>query len=306
MIKKNIKAYIAWINICVFWGTTYLAIRIGVADMPPMLFAGFRWILSGTILFSFLKIRNYKLPDKKDFLHSAIIGIFLLGFGNGLVVVAEQWIESGITSLLLTTVPFWIVALEMFLQGSKKINLQIILGLLLGLAGVVLILSNNLKYLFNLSHFIGIISLLLAVVMWSIGTVYSKYKKTGLHPLMSASIQMLVAGVLQSILGIILGELPNFNIHLNSTLAFFYLLIFGSLIGYTSFIYAVSHLPISLVSTYSYINPVIAVFLGWFILGESVSIMIIIASIVIITGVVIVKKGNENLYRQTVSGAVKT
>ena len=306
MIKENFKAYVAWINICVVWGTTYLAIRIGVEDLPPMLFAGLRWVFSGIILFSFLKIKNYKLPDKKDFLHCAVIGVCLLGFGNGLVVVSEQWIESGITSLLLTTVPFWIVGIEVFLPGTKKINLQIIIGLLLGLAGVILILSNNLKYLFNPSHLIGLLSLLLAVSMWSIGTVYSKYKKIDLHPLMSASIQMLVAGILQTILGIILGELPNLNIHFNSTLAFFYLLIFGSLIGYTSFIYAVSHLPISLVSTYAYINPVIAVFLGWIILGESVTITIIIASAVIITGVAIVRQGTEKLRKQTTPEAIKT
>jgi drug/metabolite transporter (DMT)-like permease len=306
MTKKNIKAYIAWINICVLWGTTYLAIRVGVADLPPMLFAGFRWVLSGIILFTFLKYRNFKLPDKKEFLHCAVIGICLLGFGNGLVVVAEQWIESGITSLLLTTVPFWIVGIEVFLPGGRKINGQIITGLLLGLAGVVLILSNNLKYLLNLSHLAGILSLLLAVTMWSVGTVYSKYKKIGLHPLMSASIQMLVAGVLQTILGIVLGELPNVNFNLNSSLAFFYLLIFGSLVGYTSFIYAVSHLPISLVSTYAYINPMIAVFLGWLILGESVTFIIVIASAIIITGVAIVKQGTEKLHRESVPVTLKT
>jgi drug/metabolite transporter (DMT)-like permease len=295
MHKENFKAYIAWINICVVWGTTYLAIRIGVENLPPMLFAGLRWILAGLILYIYLKLNSYKMPNKKEFLHNALIGIFLLGFGNGFVVVSEQWLESGLTALLLTTCPFWIVGLEALMQKGKRMNFQIASGLFLGLAGVTLIFSDNLKYLFQPSHVVGILCLLVAVIMWSIGTVYSKYKKLNIHPLTSAAIQMLVAGTLQTILGIILGELPKLNFQLNSFIAFIYLLLFGSLVGYTSYIYAVSHLPVSLVSTYAYINPIIAIFLGWLVLGESVSMSIVIASIVIIFGVAIVKKGTERI-----------
>ncbi|MCX6151362.1 MAG: EamA family transporter [Ignavibacteriales bacterium] len=293
MNKENIKAYIAWINICIVWGTTYLAIRIGVEGLPPMLFAGLRWILAGSILFIYLKLSGYKLPDRKEFLHISVIGILLLGFGNGLVVVGEQWIESGLAALLITTVPFWIVGLEAFMPGAKKINALVLIGLFLGLAGVTLIFGSNLKYLFEPSHIAGIISLMIAVAIWSIGTLYSKYKKLNVHPLMSASVQMLVAGVLQTILGIILGELPKLNFQVNSFLAFLYLVTFGSLIGYTSYIYAVTHLPVSLVSTYAYINPVIAVFLGWLVLGETLNLITVIASFVIILGVAIVKRGVE-------------
>jgi drug/metabolite transporter (DMT)-like permease len=298
--KENFRAYIAWINICIVWGTTYLAIRIGVAGLPPMLFAGLRWLFAGLILFSFLKIKGYKVPNKKEFLHNSVVGICLLGFGNGLVVTSEQWLESGITALLITTVPFWIVGIEAFMPGSKKINLQVVSGLILGLIGVTLIFGSDIKHLINSSHVLGILTLLIAVMMWSIGTIYSKYQKVNIHPLMSASVQMLVAGSLQTILGIALGELPLLSFHINGIIAFSYLLLFGSLVGYTSYIYAVSHLPVSLVSTYAYINPVIAVFLGWLILNENVTIMIIIASVVIILGVAIVKKGTEKIKKEII------
>jgi drug/metabolite transporter (DMT)-like permease len=298
--KENFKAYIAWINICIVWGTTYLAIRIGVAGLPPMLFAGLRWMSAGLILFSFLKIKGYKVPNKKEFLHNSVVGICLLGFGNGLVVTSEQWLESGLTALLITTIPFWIAGIEAFMPGRKKMNSQIAGGLFLGLAGVTLIFGSDIKYLINSSNVIGVFTLLIAVIMWSIGTVYSKYQKVNVHPLMSASVQMLVAGTLQTILGIILGELPKLNFQFNSLIAFIYLLLFGSLVGYTSYIYAVSHLPVSLVSTYAYINPVIAVFLGWLILNENVTIMIIIASVVIILGVAVVKKGTEKIKKEII------
>lgn len=291
--KENIRAYLAWISVCIVWGTTYLAIRIGVKDLPPMLFAGLRWLLAGMILFVFLKLRKYKSPDKRDIMHSAVIGIMLLGFGNGLVVFAEQWIPSGLTALLITTTPFWLVGIESFLPNGTKMNFMITAGLLAGLAGVVLIFGGDLNQLFDPIYFTGIIALLLAVFIWALGTLYSKHQKLGIHPLMSASVQMLTAGILQTLLGAILGEVSELSVTTNGLLAYLYLVFFGSLLGYASYIYAISHLPVSLVSTYAYINPIIALFLGWLILNEPLNIYIFIASIIILAGVYLVKTGTE-------------
>jgi drug/metabolite transporter (DMT)-like permease len=137
--KYGIKAYLAWITICIVWGTTYLAIRIGVTDLPPMLFAGLRWIIAGVLMTILLNLRHYKLPGLKDLKHLAIVGILLLGIANGLVVVAEQWLPSGLTALILSTLPFWVVGMEYFLPNRPKINLFIIAGLFLGTTGVVFI-----------------------------------------------------------------------------------------------------------------------------------------------------------------------
>ncbi|RJP61509.1 MAG: multidrug DMT transporter permease [Ignavibacteriales bacterium] len=298
MIKQNIKAYIAWLNICIIWGTTYLAIRIGVDGLPPMLFAGVRWLAAGFILFSFLKLKGYKTPDRNEFFHNTVIGVLLLGFGNGLVVVSEQWIESGLTALLITTVPFWIVGFESLLPGKTKMNYLVISGLVLGLGGVILIFGSNLKYIFLPNHLLGIFTLTGAVAIWAAGTLYSKYKKMNIHPLMSASVQMIVAGILQTLLGIIIGEAGKVHITQSNLFAFLYLITFGSLVGYTSYIYAVSHLPVSLVSTYAYINPVIALFLGWLILGEALSLTIVLASIIILAGVYVVKLGTDKYKRE--------
>ncbi|MFC2140054.1 EamA family transporter, partial [Bacteroidota bacterium] len=196
-LKKtdNFKAYWAWIIICIVWGTTYLAIRVGVTDLPPMLFAGFRWIIAGSILFIYLRLRGKKLPARDDFIHLAIIGVVMLGVANGLVVFAEQWIPSGLASLLITTVPFFFVGVESLVPHGPKLNRQVIFGLLLGLVGVGLIFGGDIESLFIPEYFWGVISLLGAVVAWAVGSVYSKYKKMNVTPLMGATIQMLVAGL---------------------------------------------------------------------------------------------------------------
>lgn len=295
MDKDNFKAYIAWIVVCIIWGTTYLAIRIGVEHIPPMLFAGIRWIVAGSIFISLLKFLGKPFPPKKDLIHIAIMGTAMLGFGNGLVVVGEQYISSGLAALLITTVPFWVVGMESFLSKGPKINAKIISGLFVGLVGISLIFGSNWKDLFDTKYLIGILSIFGAVVSWSFGTVYSKYKRVNTHPLISASIQMLIAGVAQTILGILLGELSQISFNAYGISALVYLIIAGSIFGYGSYIYAIEHLPLSLVSTYAYINPIIAVFLGWLFLDEKLNMMIGVGAVVIILGVVLVKQGAKKI-----------
>ena len=291
--KSKIRAYGAWVAICIIWGTTYLAIRIGVEDMPPFLFAGSRWIIAGLIFLTFLRLKGYALPNKNELLPLAIIGIALLGFGNGLVVISEQWVPSGLAALMITTVPFMIVLIETIILRKKKINIYIISGLTIGFLGVVLILGVDFESLINSDYFWGIVALFGAVTAWSAGSVYSKYKKLNVHPLMGAAVQMLIAGVLQTCLGLILGEANDLVITEESLLALLYLIIFGSLFGYGSYMYALAHLPVSFVTTYAYINPAIALFAGWLFLAEPLNLNVIRAAAVIIIGVYLVNRGNR-------------
>ena len=291
--EKNTRAYIALFSIYIIWGTTYLAIRIGVENLPPVLFTGLRWIVAGPLLLVFLLFKKYKLPNKNDMFHLGIIGLLLIGGGNGLVVFAEQWIPSGLTALLITTVPFWVVGIDAILPQGRKINLTILLGLMLGLAGVVLIFGEDFVRLIDPSYLSGIIGLMFAVFLWSAGTLYSKYKKVTVHPLMGAATQMIIAGIVITATGLILGEGSKFHFTNSSFYSYLYLVIIGSLVGYGSYVYAIAHLPVSLVATYAYVNPVIALFLGWLVLDEKISLWIVLAAIVILIGVTLVKKGSE-------------
>ena len=292
-MKINIKAYIAWIAICVIWGTTYLAIKIGVTELPPMLFAGFRWIPAGIILIILMNLRGHSLPWLKDLKHLAVVGIALIGIANGLVVVAEQWIDSGLTALLLSTLPFWMVGFESFMPKGPKINLYINAGLVTGIIGVLLLFARDLEVLMDANLLIGALCLLGAVISWSLGSIYSKYVKVTVHPMMGASVQMLIAGILQTALGFLLGEHSHFQITYDGILAMSYLIVFGSIIGFASYIYAIEHLPLSLVSTYAYINPVIALVLGWYFLNEELTIYVLFSAILILLGVTLVKKGSS-------------
>lgn len=291
---KNVRAYLAWIAICIIWGTTYLAIRVGVKDLPPVLFAGLRWLIAGPILFLLLRWKGYPLPKKNDLIYLAIVGLTLIGIGNGLVVFGEQYVPSGLAALLITTVPFWIVGIESSLPHGKKLNIKLAGGLVLGLAGVALIFGVDLKSLFSSDYLIGVIGLMLAVIGWSAGSIYSKHKKSTVHPLMGASVEMIIAGIVLTIIASVLGEFSQLKFTSDGLAAFVYLIIFGSLIGYSSYIYAIAHLPVSFVSTYAYINPIIALFLGWLVLGEDISFNIIIAALIILAGVMLVKKGSES------------
>jgi len=295
-LTENTKAIIAWLNVCVIWGTTYLVIRIGVGHLPPMLFAGIRWIIAGAIFITALKWRGKALPKANEIVHLAVVGLALLGFANGLVVWAEQWIPSGLTALLLTTVPFFMVGLESLLPKGPKLNSTILTGLVMGLAGVCLIFGEDIKYLSDPDNLIGVFALLGAVFFWSLGSLYSKYVKVDVHPLMGASVQMLIAGIFLSVIGISIGELPRLSFEINGLLSLAYLIIFGSFVGYASYIYALAKLPLSLVSTFAYINPVIALFLGWIILDEKLNFQIAIAAAVIIAGVfIVIKQGAARL-----------
>jgi drug/metabolite transporter (DMT)-like permease len=290
--KFGLKAYITWLTICIVWGTTYLAIRIGVADLPPMLFAGLRWIIAGILMTILLNLRAYTLPRFKDLKHLAIVGILLLGVANGLVVVAEQWLPSGLTALILSTLPFWVVGMEYFLPNRPKINLLIVSGLILGTAGVVLIFARDLNIGFDFNIVLGGLCLLGAVIAWAAGSIYWKYKKTDVRPMMGASIQMLIAGILQTALGLILGEHNGLHLTQNGVFALAYLIVFGSILGYASYIYSITKLPLSLVSTYAYINPIIAILLGWYFLDEPFTVTVLVASLAILIGVALVKRGN--------------
>ncbi|VAX29347.1 Permease of the drug/metabolite transporter (DMT) superfamily [hydrothermal vent metagenome] len=295
MLEKNIKirAYAAWFAVSIIWGTTYLAIRVGVGEMPPFIFSAPRWILAGIIYLIILKWRGYSFPKKSDYKHIVVVGLLLLGVANGFLVVAEQWIPSGLAAILITTVPFVIVLLESVILRKRKLNLFIISGIIIGFIGVALILGNNLSLLFIPDYSLGVILISIGLISWALGSVYSKYHKLTVHPFMSAAFQMLIAGFFQLILSVVLGETENFVISNNSMLAFLYLFLFGSLIAYGSYMYAIEKLPISFVSTYAYINPVIALFIGWLFLDEILTIQIIIGALIILVGVYLVNRGNN-------------
>jgi drug/metabolite transporter (DMT)-like permease len=288
-INDKKLAYSAWIAVCFFWGTGYLAIRVGVENFPPMLFSGLRILSAGVILTGWLVLRGHSLPRGKDWLHLSIVGISLEGISNSVLAWSAQWITSGMMALLVAMTPFWMVGVEA-LFGEEKITKRIAFGLLVGFGGLFLLVMPQLSGIsVDPKFLVGCLLIQVVCISYSAGSVYSKRKSVQVSPLMSAGIQMIIAGGIIVLIGTFWGEWGKLQFNARSLIALIYMLIFGSLVGYTSYIYILQKLPISLVSLHRYINPVVAVILGWAILGERFTIRDAIAVAIIFSGVVLVQ-----------------
>ena len=308
MKREKAGAYAAWLAVCFFWGTTYLAIRVGLETLPPMLLAGLRFITAGTIVFAFMYVwRRAQLPRGREWLEQSLIGLMLLGIGNGLVVLAEQWISSSLAALLVATSPFWVVGFERLRRDGERASTRSLLGMLIGFAGMALLVVPDLFGTSLGGHYLlGIIAVQVACASWSGGSVYAKHRHARVAPLMAASVQMLVAGLALTLVGTSLGEWGNVRFSARSATALAYLIIFGSIVAYGSYTYAIQKLPLSLISTYSYINPIIAVLLGWAMLAEPVGWRVLAATAIILCGVALVKTAPQPQLSTTVGMGKKT
>ncbi|MCH8126566.1 EamA family transporter [candidate division KSB1 bacterium] len=292
--QETIKAYLALAAVCFFWGTTYLAIRIGVEVMPPALFAGIRFFVAGLIFIPILRVFGHAMPSKNDWRIIIMISIALLVVANGIVVWAEQWVPSGLAALIVSTLPFWMVGIEAMLPRGESLSLQKITGLVIGFSGLLILLWPDLHSAINREYLVGIGAIAFAAISWAAGSVYSKHRKVSAKPLMSSAFQMLIAGTILIFIGIINDELSKLTFTSQGVLSLVYLIIFGSIVGYGSFVYALNKLPSSIVSMYAFINPIVAVILGWLILDERLDWRVAIATAIILFGVVVVKKSSTH------------
>lgn len=283
-------AYAAWAAVCFFWGTTYLAIRVGVETLPPSLFGGLRFLIAGTLLTAWLRARGEALPRGRDWVTLVIVGLALLGMGNWMVVWAEQTVPSGIAALLVATTPFWMSGVEALLPGGDRLSGRGVLGLLIGFGGLILLLLPQLTAArLDSRMLLGFGAVELGCASWALGSVFSRRRPVQVKPLMAAAVQMIIAGTALTLLGTVRGEWPLFHLSARSGAALLYLIAFGSIVAYGSYMYALQKLPISTVSLYAYLNPIIAVFLGWLVLREQVGWREVASLAVILSGVMIVQ-----------------
>lgn len=284
------KLYFAIFCVAFFWGTTFLAIRIGVETIPPFILAGIRNLISGSIIFLFLVFQKKLEPVSLRQLGRAfLLAILMIVLANGLTTFSEKYITSGLASLISTLSPFFVLVLNLVL-GNEKLSIKTTLGIALGMLGIFLIYQNSLTDLLNPNYRTGVFALLLAVLSWAVGTIITKKGSTNsLSMLMNVSLQMLIAGVVLTIAQFYFTpEFSTENWSLNSILAMIYLAIFGSVVGYVAYSYLISQMPSTKVSVLSYVNLVVALFLGWLILDEIITARILVAATLIICGVIIV------------------
>ena len=280
------KALIAYLVVCVFWGSTYLAIKVGVMELPPFLFAGVRFLVAGLLLFGIARALGDALPRRSDWRTLAIVGVLLLAGGNAFVVWSEQYIASGIASIFVVTVAIWTAFFDAVVPGGTgELNWRIIAGLLLGFLGTLLLVGATPAEILAADKR-GPIALTFASASWSIGSVYAKRHPTHASPYMGAAVQMIVGGVTVALVGTALGEWASWHLSARGVGAMAYLVVFGSIVGYSAYSYALRHAPATIVGTYAYVNPVIAVLLGWLLLREPIHARTFVAMSMILVAVV--------------------
>jgi len=288
------RAYAAWAIVCVVWGTTYLAIRISLETIPPLLMAAMRWIAAGTLLITALRLRGERLPARSAWPALAVLGILLLGFGNGAVVWAELTVPSGLTSVLVATVPFWMVGFEQMTRAGDPLTLRRIAGLVLGFSGIVALVWPEIQGGASGRVFLaGVLSTQIACVGWAVGSLYARWRgrthASEENVLATAAFEMLFGGLFLLACALALGEPSRLAFTPRTAGALAYLTFAGAIGGFTAYAYALKHLPIATVSLYAYVNPVIAVVLGTLVLHEPFGARMAVAAAIVLAGVALVR-----------------
>jgi drug/metabolite transporter (DMT)-like permease len=282
----NTTAIAAWAIVCIVWGTTYLGIRIALETIPPMLMASFRWIAAGTLMLATFTIRRERLPPPSHFGSLAILGVLLLGFGNGGIVWAEQTVPSGLTAVLAATSPFWMVGIDAFMPDGDRLSVRRAVGLVVGFSGIVLLVWPELQSGVSGRAFLeGVMSAQLACVGWAIGSTYARRHARSENVLGSAAYQMLFGGMFLLAIGLLRGEWATLRFTPRTAGALAYLTVFGAVVAFSAYAYALKHLPVAFVSLYAYINPVIAVALGTLVLAEAFTARTVVSAAIVLVGV---------------------
>ena len=291
-MKFQLKIVLAFAAIYIIWGSTYLAILFAIHDIPPLLMSGIRFMVAGILLFGWCAFKGEKLPNFSSFIKNSFCGILMLLGGTGAVAWSEQYIPSGLAAVIVTTVPFWFILLDKKQWPFYFSNKSIIPGLLVGFTGVLLLLffnmSDNATTIYSGKHSLGILVIILGGIAWTTGSLYSKYKPTGDSLLANATVQLLVAGVISFLISIFTGESRNFSfttVSMNAWLALLYLIIAGSLVAYLCYLWLLKVKTAAQVSSYVYVNPVVAVLLGALIGGEEVTPIQRVSLLLILLGV---------------------
>src|SRR5512138_3748568 len=292
------KIWIALLALYIVWGSTYLAIRFSVETTPPFLHAALRFLVSGAILYAWRRAAGDPAPTLSNWKSTAIVGAALLLGGNGLVAWAEQTVPSGIAALMISTSPFWLVLFEALRAGGAKPTWQAIVGLIAGFGGVFILIGpaefSGAKTSYDS---FGIILLLLAPLFWSMGSIYAKGADMPKSTLLGTGMEMLAGALALFLVSLVKGELNGFSfaaVTMRSWLGLAYLVTFGSLIGFVSYGWLLHNAPVSLMSTYAYVNPVVAVLLGNLLADEPLNGRILTAAAIIIGSVVIINSARQS------------
>lgn len=281
---SRLQVGLGLLAVYLIWGSTYLGIRFGLQGFPPFLMAGLRFVAAGSAVYLWLRMRGQRAPTARQWRNAAFMGVLLLGLGNGLVSVAQQWVASGLAAIAVASMPLW-AALFGLAFGRRYRGLEW-LGVLVGFAGVLLLNAGEALQ----ARPLAALALVVAAASWAFGSVWSRGRDLP-PPLMSTAAQMLTGGVVMLAFGLATGERIAGPPPAVAVAALAYLAVFGSIIGFGAYIWLLNHVRPALATSYAYVNPPIAVLLGALLAGEQVSLQTLVAMAVILSGVVLISRG---------------
>ncbi|MBX7150492.1 EamA family transporter [bacterium] len=283
------KLVLAFIAIYFVWGSTYLAIRYAVESIPPLLMMGTRSLIAGLIIIAWSWMRGDEKPKAEHLPALFIIGASFFLVGHGLLAWAEQTVPSGLAALLVASEPAWIALIESLVARSYTLSLKGIAGLIVGFVGIVLLVAPTGDFGTGNTDVIGAMAIIVGALSWSGGAVYSRFAKLPSSPMMTAGFEIIIGGVLLLLTGIVFGEMGELHaVSLRSLLALLYLIIFGSVIAFSAYVWLLSQISATKISTHTYVNPVIAVLLGWILADEPVTFLTLAAAAAIMLSIYLV------------------
>jgi drug/metabolite transporter (DMT)-like permease len=288
------KIIVAFAAVYIIWGSTYLAIRFAIETLPPFLMAATRFLTAGALLYAVGSRGRVRAPTAAEWKAAAIVGGMLLMGGNGAVVWAQQVVPSSVAALLIAVTPAWMVLLDWLWLGAPRPGLRTVLGLVLGFSGLALLIGPGALFGAGSVHPAGALALLAGSLSWATGSIYSKGAPRPPGAALSISMQMLAGGSLLLVVALVAGEPARVDlaaVSVRSALAVLYLIVFGSLIGYSAYMWLLRVVSPARVATYAYVNPLVAVLLGWTLAGEALTMRMSVAAAVIILGVALITLG---------------
>ena len=285
------KILLAFAIIYFVWGSTFLAIRVGIREVPPLILAAIRFSIAGLALYAWISARGEKQPTAREWRSASLLGLIIFVFAYGLLFWSEQRVPSGVAAVMLATIPVFMALSEIIFLRTQRLTLRLVVALLIGIFGVAVLMAHSLNLGGAPVDKLGALALIFASISWSIASIFSRKLPLPPSKLMSSAAQMLTGGVLLTILAAALGEFHNFHPAVVSRavwLSLLYLIVAGSIIGFTAYVWLLHHESPTKVGTYAYVNPIVAVLVGYFLGGEELTTRTILGSLCILVSVIVI------------------
>ena len=288
---RSWKVLLAFAIIYLVWGSTFLAIRVGVREVPPFLLAGMRFLVAGSVLFAWMLAKGTAIPTAREWLSATLMAVLIFVGDYGLVFWAEQRVPSGITAVMMATIPVFMAISEILILRTQRLTLRLCAALLVGLGGVAVLVSRGASFGDAPIDRVGAIALIVAAISWSVGSMLTRKLPLPPEKAMSSGAQMLAGGVLLTLTAGTLGEFHGFrpqDVSMKAWLSLAYLIVAGSMVAYTAYVWLIHHESPTKVGTYAYVNPVVAVLLGYFIGGEALTLRTMLGTALVLVSVVVI------------------